>query len=112
MAIDGDDNRPPILRLLEADEPLHGQARAEDAILLVTDRRLAVATTDDRFDLDIPFDRLRRVQFDIERTRPATLVLVPESPSDRPQVLAIPSTEYESAAQVLAVIGKRLSELP
>lgn len=41
--------------------------------MLVTDRRLAVATTDDRFALDVPLRRLRRGQFDIERARPATL---------------------------------------
>ena len=60
--------------------------------------------------LDISYDRLRRIQFDIERSRPATLVIVPESPSDEPQLLAIPPEEYERAARALAVIGERLSE--
>jgi hypothetical protein len=100
--------RPPILRLLEPDEQVHAQAAAEDAIMLVTDRRLAVATTEDRFALDIPFQHLRRVQFDIERSRPATLVLVPESPADRPQVLTIPPDQYEATAQALALIGKHI----
>ena len=74
-------------RLLDPSESVHIEARAEDALVLVTDKRLAVASRPDRFDLDIPFDGLRRVQFDIERTRPAVLVIVPEHPTDPPQVL-------------------------
>lgn len=97
-----------VMKLLEPDEPLHAQAAAEDAIMLVTDRRLAVARTDHRFDLDIAFEHIRRVQFDIERSRPATLVLVPEHPADRPQVLTIPPDQYEAAAQALALIGQRI----
>jgi hypothetical protein len=102
------DFEPTILRLLQSDEK-HVAARARDAILAVTDRRLVVAD-DQRVALDIPYDAVRRVQFDIERTRPATLVIVPESPSDEPQVLAIPPEEYDRAASALAVIGQRLSE--
>lgn len=37
--------------------------------------------------LDVSIDNLRRVQFDIERERPATLVVVPQQPTDEPQVL-------------------------
>ena len=108
MAIDLDHLYSPLLRLLEQDEAVEAHAAAADAMMLVTDRRLAVATTDDRFDLDIPFQHLRRVQFDIERSRPATLVLVPESPSDPPQVLVIPLGEYDAAARALAFIGRRI----
>jgi hypothetical protein len=95
-------------RLLDPSESVHVEARAAEAIVLVTDKRLAVATRADRFDLDIPFDGLRRVQFDIERTRPAVLVIVPEHPADRPQVLSIPPEQYEAVGQALAVIGRRL----
>lgn len=110
MAIALEESWSPVLKLLEPDEQLHAHAAAEDAIMLVTDRRLAVATTDRRFALDIPFDHLRRVQFDIERTRPATLVLVPESPSDRAQVLTIAPDQYDATAQALALIGRRIYE--
>jgi hypothetical protein len=75
----------------------------------VTDRRLAVAT-DDRVTLDIGFDALRRIQFDIERTRPATLVIVPEHPSHEPQVLAVPPSRYDEVTRALAFIGNRLAE--
>ena len=95
-------------RLLDPSESVHNEARATEAVVLVTDKRLAVATRADRFDLDIPFDGLRRVQFDIERTRPAVLVIVPEHPADRPQVLSIPPEQYEAVGQALAMIGRRL----
>ena len=103
------DFEPTILRLLQSEEKLQMAARARDAILAVTDRRLVVVD-DHRVALDIPYDSVRRVQFDIERARPATLVIVPESPSDEPQILAIPPEEYDRAASALAVIGQRLSE--
>jgi hypothetical protein len=75
----------------------------------VTDRRLAVASQE-RLALDVPIDNLRRVQFDIERDRPATLVVVPQRPLDEPQVLAVRPAEYEAVAQALVVIGRRLAE--
>ena len=85
-------------------------ARAASASLLVTDRRLAVADAD-RLALDIPFDGLRRIQFDIERSRPATLVIVPEHPTNEPQVLAVPPERFDEVTRALALIGSRLYEL-
>jgi hypothetical protein len=103
----------PDLRLVEAtlveDEVIEARARAQDGVLAVTDRRLAIAAND-RIMLDIPFGRLRRIQFDIERSRPATLVVVPEHPSDHPQVLAIPPEEFPAVAEALALVGRRLLE--
>jgi hypothetical protein len=84
------------------------EARVNDALVLVTDKRVAVASRPDRFDLDIPFESLRRVQFDIERTRPAVLVIVPEHPTDQPQVLSVPPEGYDVVGQALAIIGRRL----
>jgi len=54
---------------------------------------------------------LRRIQFDVERRRPATLVLVPELPRDEPQVLAIEPERYEEVADALVIIGRRLAAL-
>jgi hypothetical protein len=59
--------------------------------------------------LDVPIDDLRRVQFDIERERPAMLVFVPERPQDEPQILAVPPADYETVAHALVVIGRRLT---
>ena len=99
----------PLLHLLEPDEKVHIQTRSIDATLAITDRRLVVATGQ-RVALDIPYESLRRIQFDIERDRPATLVLVPDRPTDQPQVLAIPPEEYERTCMALAEIGRRLAE--
>jgi hypothetical protein len=92
---------------LEADERIQIRAAAIGAVLAVTDRRVAIVD-ERRLVLDTPFEGLRRIQFDIERDRPATLVVVPESPSQPPQVLAIPPREYDRVTQALAVIGRRI----
>ena len=54
---------------LDPSESIHIVARAENALVLVTDKRVAAASRPDRFDMDIPYEGLRRIQFDIERTR-------------------------------------------
>jgi len=93
--------------VLEPNEQASALARARDAALVVSDRRLLILTPNHTA-LDITFDRLRRIQFDIERNRPATLVIVPEDPSDEPQVLPIPREEYRAVADALVIIGGRL----
>ncbi len=100
----------PAYSLLAADEAVEVVADAASARIMVTDRRLAVAAAD-RITLDIGFDGLRRIQFDIERQRPATLVIVPESPMHEPQVLAIPPDRYDEITTALAIIGRRLAAL-
>ena len=99
----------PALQLLQSDETVHVVADTPSATLLVTDRRVVVAQ-EDRVALDISFAALRRIQFDVERRRPATLVIVPEHPADEPQVLAIPPERYEAIAAALTVIGRELSD--
>lgn len=96
--------------LLEADEELQSRAEATDASLLVTDRRVMVARND-HLALAVPFEALRRVQFDIDRNRLATLVLVPDRPSDPPQVLEILPDQYIDATQALAAIARRLANV-
>jgi hypothetical protein len=98
----------PALHSLDPDEEIHVQAPAGDNLVIVTDRRLAIAARD-RLALDVPIDNLRRIQFDIERDRPATLVVVPQRPQDEPQVLAVRPPEYEGVARALVVIGQRLA---
>lgn len=98
----------PVLRMIAPDERIRARARTGDTEIVVTDRRLAVVATD-RLMLDIGLDGLRRIQFDIERDRPATLVLVPEQPSHEPQVLAVHPEDYPAVAQALVYIGQRLA---
>lgn len=98
----------PILREVAHGETIQVRASMREADLVVTDRRLAVASSD-RVMLDVPIDHIRRIQFDIERMRPATLVVVPELASDEPQVLAVPPEQYPRVAEALAFIGLRLA---
>jgi hypothetical protein len=99
-----------LQRVLAPDERLRVQAPAREGTVAVTDRRIIVAAGN-RVALDIPFEALRRIQFDVERRRPATFVIVPEHPNDEAQVLSIPPEEYEAAAQALVAIGRELAEL-
>jgi hypothetical protein len=97
-----------VLRLLEPDEQLEISARAFDSVLAVTDRRILVRRAG-RLALNVPLEYVRRIEFDVERSRSATLVIVPESPADEPQVLGIPPEEIEAVAHAVAGIGRRLS---
>jgi hypothetical protein len=99
-----------VLAALDPEETVQARAGALNAALAVTDRRLLVAHND-RLALNVPFQRIRRIQFDIEQGRPATLVVVPVQPHDEPQVLAVAPEDYEAAARALAIIGQRLAEV-
>jgi hypothetical protein len=99
---------PHVLQALEPGEELAVQARATEAVIAVTDRRLVVAAAE-RVALAVAFQDLRRIQFDIERDRPATLVIVPEMAHHEPQVLSIPPDRYREAADALVLIGQRLA---
>jgi hypothetical protein len=95
-------------RALEHDESVRSHAPAGDSVLAVTDRRLVVASQD-RIALAVPLQDVRRVQFDIERDRPATLVVVPEQAHHEPQVLSIRPEDYRAAADALVIIGIELA---
>jgi hypothetical protein len=98
---------PRVAHALEPGEEVRIQATSTDAVLTVTNRRLVI-TDAMRTVLAVPFTALRRVQFDLERSRPATLVIVPEHATDEPQVLAIPPDQYRAAADVLVALGEAL----
>jgi hypothetical protein len=100
----------PALHRLQPGETVAVLAHAATASLLVTDQRVAVAD-EGRLALDIPFEGLRRIQFDIERERPATLVIVPEHPANEPQVIAVPRERIDEVTRALAFIGSRLYDL-
>lgn len=97
----------PARHLLRPGERIHAHIPATTSTILVTDNRIAV-TEAERLRLDIEIQRLRRIQFDIERDRPATLVIVPDHPADEPQVLAVPPEHFEAVGTALAYIGQRL----
>lgn len=102
---------PFLQQILEPDEQIHAAALALDAVMAVSDRRLLVAAGK-RLALSLPISELRRVEFDIEKGRPATLVIVPEAATVEPQVLVIPADQLEAAAEALALVGLRLANMP
>jgi hypothetical protein len=108
MALREQDLDPILLTALEADESLQATARGLDAIVAVSDRRLIVKARE-RIALSVSIEGLRRIQFDIEKRRPATLVIVPEEPRDEPQVLAIPPEDIRGITNALALIAERLA---
>ena len=99
----------PHPHILQPGEVLETHATADDVVIAVTSHRL-VMTDGERTLLDLPFSGLRRIQFDIERGRAATMVVVPDHASHEPQVVAVPIPNLRAAALALAVIGGRLND--
>jgi hypothetical protein len=58
--------------------------------------------------LIVRLDQVRRIEFDLDADRVATLVIVPDQPSDEPQLLAIPADQVAAAAAVLVFVAGRL----
>jgi len=89
------------------DEHVIADVETEDGRLLVTDRRLAISRGV-RLALDLRFDEIRRIQLDIERHRPATMVVVPDSPRTEPQVLPIPTDALDAVTAALSFVGRAI----
>jgi len=101
----------PLPHILKPGEVVEGQAEANGAVIVVTEERLVVVEGDKSV-LDIPFSELRRVQFDIERGRDATLVIVPEHIANWPRIVSVPWPNLRETSLVLARIGERINESP
>jgi hypothetical protein len=96
-----------ILHLLFPGERVELRLDATSYELRVTDRRMLL-TSAGTVRLDIPYERLRRIEFDLEAERPATLIIVPHLPADEPRILFIPHECLHHAAELLAFVGERL----
>ncbi len=92
---------------LGPDEHFDAVAETDEALIALTDRRVVV-TEDGRTALDVPVGRIRRVELDIERDRPTSLILVPAEPRWAPQVLTIPDGEVPHVLLALELILERL----
>src|SRR4026207_1823695 len=99
----------PVPHILNPGEVVEGQAEANGAVIAVTGERLVVVEGDKPV-LNAPFSELRRIQFDIERGRDATLVIVPEHVSNWPRVVSVQVPNLRATALVLARIGERINE--
>lgn len=100
---------PALSATLGPSERIEVVVQADGARLVVTDQRLLVATQD-RLLLDVPIAGLRRLQLDIERGRPASLGIVPESVAHLPQILTVLPHAYDDVARAVAFVGHRLEE--
>ena len=99
----------PLPHILRPGEVVETQAVVEGSAIAVTRERLIVVEGDKTV-LDIPFDELRRIEFDIERGRDATLVIVPEHISNWPRIVSVPVGYLRETAAVLTRIGERINE--
>ena len=104
-----EDRQFPLPHILRPGEVVESQAVANGAVIAVTRERLVVVEGDKSV-LDIPFSELRRIQFDIERGRDATIVIVPEHINNWPRVVSVPVPRLKDSALVLARIGERMNE--
>ena len=91
-----------------APQDILAQASADGHVVIVTDDVLQVGAGD-VVRLQVAIENVRRIQFDIERERPATLVIVPDDPNDEPQVIMVDPDDYEGVAQALAVLGMKMA---
>jgi hypothetical protein len=98
----------PLPHVLRPGEVVESQAVIEGSVIAVTRERLVVAEGDKTV-LDIPFGEVRRIQFDIERGREATLVIVPEHISNWPRIVSVPVRHLRETASVLARIGEHIN---
>jgi len=99
----------PLPHVLQPGEVVESQVVAGAAVIAVTEQRLVVAESE-RVVLDVPFRELRRIQFDIERGRDATLVIVPEHISNWPRIVSVPVAVLRETAATLARIGERIND--
>jgi hypothetical protein len=107
--MEDDLDHPLLRRALQSGEKVRARADAADAVLAVTDRRVVVAAPE-RLALAVPIAEVRRVQFDIERTRPATMVILPEHADYEAEILTIPVEQYEAAGRAFITLGPALAE--
>lgn len=97
----------PIAAEISGDETVRALVDGVDGRVVVTDQRLAV-TDAQRIALNIELRKLRRIQFDIERERPATMVIVPDDPRHEAQVVTVPPEQFDAAGEALAYIGRTM----
>lgn len=100
----------PIVAQLSGQEAIRALVDGVDGRVVVTDRRLAV-TDDQRIALNVDLREVRRIQFDIERERPATMVIVPDNPRHQAQVITVPPEQYDAVGTALAYVGRTIHDI-
>src|SRR5688572_16111768 len=99
----------PIVAQVSGSESVRALIDGIDSRVVVTDHRLAVANAQ-RIALNVELRKLRRIQFDIERERPATMVIVPDDPLHEAQVVTVPPEQYDAVGSALAYVGRAIHD--
>jgi hypothetical protein len=60
--------------------------------------------------LNVPVNRIRRVEFDVERQGPATFIIVPDSRGHDVQFLSVESDALETAGLLVGRLGLQLGD--
>ena len=101
---------PALFDALRPGEQIVEVVRVDGATLILTTDRIAVGV-DKRLQFDVRIAGLRRIQFDLEAQRPATLSIVPESAGTEPSILTVMPEAYDDVSRVLAHVGAQLDLL-
>lgn len=101
---------PALFDALRPGEQIVEVVQVDGATLIVTTDRVAVGA-DKRIQFDVRIAGLRRIQFDIEAQRPASLSIVPESAAMEPSILTVMPHAYDDVARALAYVGTQLDIL-
>ena len=100
----------PIVAHVAGTETVRALVDGVDGRVVVTDQRLAVANAQ-RVALNVELRKIRRIQFDIERERPATMVIVPDDPRHQAQVVTVPPEQYDAASSAIAYVGRLIHDV-
>ena len=103
-------DKDPVVTRISGDETVQAVVDGVDGRVVVTDHRLAVANAR-RIALNVELRTIRRIEFDIERERPATMVIVPDDPRHQAQVVTVPSEQYDAAASAIAYVGRLIHDV-
>ncbi len=101
---------PALFDALRPGEQVVEVVQVDGATLILTTDRVAVGA-DKRVQFDVRIAGLRRIQFDIEAQRPATLSIVPESAGTEPSILTVMPHAFDDVARMLAYVGAQLDLL-
>ncbi len=78
------------------------------SVVVVADRRVVLIEST-RVVMALPFEAIRRAEFNVEADRPATLTIVPDNPTHPPQILRVEEPDDRDAAAAVAELGTHLN---
>jgi hypothetical protein len=89
------------------DERVRVVVETDDGVLALTDRRV-VGRDALQAMLDVPVTAVRRIQLDVEKHRPATVVVVPDDATKVVMALSVPADQLASVSELVVRVGAEL----